>query len=250
MTRDASLNKFLKNRSDVESALLYAGYPTTSLQEFQSIREDLGDDFGFITGQFVDAKMMDDVYRLGTLALFLTAMLRTGVRPKLKDEFERHLRPLGLVWDKAADEIRPLGTHPEMESVVGARLEEMLGKFDISFTTKLRGAWTAYYSENPDRYRHVMSSCRELLNDVTRRVGGKGKRGQRIRKILGSKSRAEVVEDAARLVNSLYGLQSAQEHTEPDEATALFALVETEHILYFLLSHHEKIRPSEGGSRF
>jgi hypothetical protein len=237
MTKDPSLAKFLKDRQNVESALLYAGYPATAIQEIRQIREDLGDDLEVLTGIFLDAQTMNNLYRLGTLAHFLTEMLRTGARPKRKDEFARHLRPLGLEWDRTTDDVLPTSTHPEVESLLAGRLEKLLEKIDPDLPNKLRGAWTAYYSENPDRYRHVVSSCRELLSDVTKRLGGNGQRKQRVRAILGSTSRAEVVEAAAILVDRLYDLQSAQEHVESDETTALFTLVETEHVLYFLLSH-------------
>jgi hypothetical protein len=188
---------------------------------------------------------MNDLYRLGTIADFLTEMLRTGIRPKFQDEFVSHLRPLGLDWNKTTNEIRPTGAHPEAERLMESKLRQLLEKIDGSFPRMLRGAWEAYYSDNPDRYRQAVTSCRELLTDVIQKLGGSGTRRQRIEQILDSESRAQVVDATVSLVQALYGIQSAQQHDEPDQATALFALVETEHILHFLLTRYSSRQPKK-----
>ena len=252
MTRDPSLVKFLRDRKSVESAFVYAGYPTTGIQVNRQIRECLDDDSGSTAGTFLDTKMMNDLYRIGRLSLFLTWMLRTGTSPKLKEEFARHLEPLGLEWDKKTNGVRPVHTHSEAETLMEDRLGELLGKIDVSFPSRLAGAWMAYFSQNPERYRNAVNSCRELLTKVIDKLAGdnlydemtgkKKTRRERVLAILGSKSREdEVAQAAASLVCSLYDSQSAREHGEPDESTALFALVETVHILYFLLSRRESL---------
>lgn len=56
---------------------------------------------------------------------------------------------------------------------------------------------------------------------------------------MGSAATAEVADAAAVLVNRISDAQSAGTHAVIGRTTALFVLVETEHILYFLLTQRE-----------
>jgi hypothetical protein len=102
-----------------------------------------------------------------------------------------------------------------------------------TYLNVLEGAWQASYSDSKDKYRQALVSCRELLDDVLETLGD----GEIwVREILGSGRESEIVTASANLISSLYGMESSL-HGEPDSSRALFALTETEHILYFLLTH-------------
>jgi hypothetical protein len=218
----------------VRDALLYVGAPLNYAMES-------------LNYNFTDPTQLSALFAYldenGLLHGFLTEILK-NYRPVSIGmmEFVEHLEPLGLDWDRKSNQVRPASTHPEAERIIRNELGSLLSRIDANYPNMLEGAWEAYYSDNRDRYRHTISSCRELLSQVTRRLTSDKKleRKERIRQILGSKHRTELVESAAALVDAIYNAQSAEEHTSPDQATALFVLVETEHVLYFLLKQAKK----------
>jgi len=217
----------------VEDALLYIGVSTShtaELMHYNAVNP---------VGLFW---LLNYLNENDFLPAFLTQMLLV-YRPvgTASVAFVEHLHPLGLDWDRGSNQIRPTSSHPEAENRIRNELGSLLAGVDASYPSMLEGAWEAYYSDNPDRYRHAISSCRELLNQVTTELAGgeKLERQERVRRILGSGHKTEVVESAADLVNAIYGAQSAEEHTDPDASTALYVLVETEHIVYFILKHRK-----------
>lgn len=116
----------------------------------------------------------------------------------------------------------------------------MLQGVGDAFPGMLLGAWEAYFSDNPDHYRQSVTSCRELLRQVIDTLGENGTRRERVQRILGTGSASEVVEAAAALVNSIHNAQSAGTHATIAPTAALFVLVETEHILYFILTQRRQ----------
>lgn len=227
MTRDVNLRHVLGNRLVVRDALLYAGLSSDIVRDYNL--QHLSDD------PIVLAVLLEDLDELVLLVSFLAEILRVA-KPSNAREFHNHLQPLGLGYDLMTNQIRTTRSHTEAERTVRTELDQMLARIDPGFPERLRGAWEAYYSSNPDRYRQAVASARETFNEILQRVGGSGTRKERVRKILQSESRTELVEAAANLVDRLYYLQSAQEHRDPDQPTALYVLVETEHVLYYVLS--------------
>lgn len=233
MKRDPNIAKFLGDWDHLKSALFYAGAPAILVQSV----EDLNPDRRSVEEYLVFSIVIDFLYRNGTLASFLSEMLRVVGRPKLPDQFSSHLAPLGLQWDRRTNQVRPIGTRPEAEQFLETELQQLLVKVDESLPNMLRGAWAAYYSDNPDRYRQAVSSCRELVSHVLRKLGTGTTRREKIQSILGSETKSRAVDAAAELVIAVCDVQSAQEHALADQPTALYALLETEHVLYFLLTH-------------
>jgi hypothetical protein len=154
-------------------------------------------------------------------------------------ELRTHLQPLGLDWNEVHNQIRPTTTHPAAEIEVRNKLDELLSAIDSRFANMLDGAWEAYYSDNPDRYRQCLTSCRELLRQVLDQLGGEGTRRQRIVRIIGSRSTAEVIDASVQMVESIYAAQSAGTHETRAQHQALFVLVETEHVLYYLIGQSD-----------
>ena len=227
MTRDVRLSQFLGNRREVRDALLYAGLSSDIVREYDP--QQLSSD------PIVLADLLETLDQLALLVPFLAGVLRAA-KPSNAREFHNHLQPLGLGYDLMTNQIRTTRSHTEAERTVRTELDQILVRIDPGFPERLRGAWEAYYSSNPDRYRQAVASAREAFNEILQRLGGSGTRRERVRRILQSESRTELVEAAANLVDRLYDLQSAQEHRDPDQPTALYVLVETEHVLYYVLS--------------
>jgi hypothetical protein len=229
LCRDRSwLNLRLRLRRLVRDALLYVGVEPSVADT--AIRRDFTDSTQL-------TKLFDYLDDNGLMPEFLTQMLRDyhPQPPFDQQALVEHLAPLGLEWVKVPNQVRPTSTSPEAERKIRGELGDLLAEVDSAFPTMLGGAWGAYYSDNPDRYRQAITSCRELLTQVTDRLGGEGTRRERIHRIINSKSTVEIVDASANLVNTIYNAQSAGTHSGINSATALFVLVETEHILYFLL---------------
>lgn len=212
-------------------AFLYVGVSISGIDELLSY--NLADSLGLfhVLTYLKIHKLLPD---------FLTQMLR-DYKPMfpMAQDFIDHLQPLGLDWDRKSNQIRPTITHPEAEHIIMTELGNLLARVGSGFPDMLEGAWRAFYSDNPDKYRQTISSCRELVNQVTKSLsnGDRLERKERIRRILGKGYRTDVVEAVGELFEAIYGAQSAQEHTTPDKTTALFILVETEHMLYYLLTN-------------
>lgn len=238
MTRDDNLRRFLAGNRIIRDVLLYVGVPVENANETAS-----GMDFRDPTQL---APLLQVLYEQNMLAPFLTQLVQMD-SPQHETVFDEHLEPLGLSYD--GDQVLQLGTHSQAEQELQSELKQLLGKVDKRFPDMLEGAWEAFYSENKDKYRQALVSCRELLDDVLEILGdGKKLKNEKkerkrkiwVREILGSGRESEIVMTSTNLISSLYGMESSI-HGEPDRSTALFALTETEHILYFLLTHrHDK----------
>jgi hypothetical protein len=209
-------------------ALLFSGVPLSLVEGF-AVKETRAD-------PIMMTLVLTELHRLGALPDFFTFLFRHGFQLWNKNEFKEVLEPLGLEWNIELRQIRPTSSRPEAERQLKSELASLLQKLDPSFTQMSNGAWEAYYSNNPDRYRQSLSSCRELLRKVIDRLGGdKGTRREKVERIVQSRSTAEVIEASCQLVDSIYGAQSAGTHESKERSLALFVLVETEHLLYFLL---------------
>jgi hypothetical protein len=121
MKKDTNLARFLADWKDLKPALLYAGFPTVAAYEIETGYQDMGEDISKDRFSVVP-RIMDDLFRQGTLADFLTQIIRRAGRPKFQDEFLEHLQPLGLDWDRTTNKIRATG------EVAEAKKETMLGE--------------------------------------------------------------------------------------------------------------------------
>jgi hypothetical protein len=100
MSRDRNIKRFLADRKKLESTLLAAGASWMNVKGMEHLAQSEPEDFAFL----LDI-MMQRLHLQGTLHLFLSEMLQAGANPKLKDEFDCHLRALGLQWDRKAKQI-------------------------------------------------------------------------------------------------------------------------------------------------
>jgi hypothetical protein len=199
------------------------------------------------------APLLQILYEQNMLAPFLTQLVQM-YSPRQETPFCEHLEPLGLSYD--GDQVLQVGTHSQAEQELKSELKRLLGEVDKRFPGMLEGAWEAFYSENKDKYRQALVSCRELLDDVLEILGdGEKSKGEKtgakrkiwVREMLRSGRESEIVTASTDLISSLYGMESSI-HGAPDSSTALFALTETEHILYFLLTHcHDKRKKENRG---
>jgi hypothetical protein len=142
MKEDPNLAKFFANWEDVKSALLYAGVPVITLEDIKGGLDDLGEDIGE-DRMLTVARLMNDLYRQGALAGFLTQMIRRAGRPKFQDEFLQHLHYLELNWDRTTNQIqagrrshemkrevilaeaKPYGAYREIENIIGLCKNEL-----------------------------------------------------------------------------------------------------------------------------
>ncbi len=157
---------------------------------------------------------------------------------------EKELLALGFTviqdWNTRFDSVDltivPAQGHTEEDLKISTVLESKLSRLNPDFVKMFRGAWEAFYSKNPDSPRQVISSARELLNQVTTQLGGTGERKARIESILGSNKESKLVEALANTVDNLYAVASKGTHTTVDSESSLFALKIIEYMLYYILT--------------
>lgn len=152
----------------------------------------------------------------------------------------RELHTLGFTYDAEKGQIQPVTGHEEEEMRTLTELDSMLRELDSRYVDMRWGAWDALLSRNPDNYRQSISSMREMLRQVLDQLGSGETRKEKVRSILASSTETELVEALAEVVDKLYALLSAKEHTEPEFENTLFAIKETEHVLYFILRQEKK----------
>jgi hypothetical protein len=121
MKKDTNLARFLADWKDLKPALLYAGFSTVAADEIETGYQYMGEDISKDRFSVVP-RIMDDLFRQGNLADFLTEIIRRAGRPKFQDEFLEHLQPLGLDWDRTTNKIRATG------EVAEAKKETILGE--------------------------------------------------------------------------------------------------------------------------
>lgn len=154
--------------------------------------------------------------------------------------FLRELNVLGFDYDISKHKVIPTVGHTKEDIEIKTELEEMLDRLDPKYREMLRGAWDSFLSHNPDKYRHTVTSLRELTSMITRQLAPVEKtRKDRIKKIIASEKEEELVESLAETIVKLQDLQSNKVHTEADYNNTLFALKATENLLFFLLKKAE-----------
>ena len=155
------------------------------------------------------------------------------------DEFSVFIRELsaaGFEYDTGRKRlIATVGHETESQQII-SRLDSMLSKLDPKLVETHKGAWDALQSNSRDQSRQTIASARELLNDVITRLGSGATRKEKIRSVMKSESRTEVMEAFANLVDALYGFASGEYHTESNYDDALFVLTTTEQTLFHLLN--------------
>lgn len=166
-------------------------------------------------------------------------------RSELFDGFLRFLQELntlGYDYDVNKQKVIPTVGHTKEDMEIETELESMLGRINSEYPEMLRGAWSAFLSESPDKYRQTTTSLRELIRKVLDQLAPEeGTRRDRVKKIIRSRTEAELVDAVADTVDKLYKLQSKL-HEKLDYESTLFALKTTEYLLYFLLKRAKAMK--------
>jgi hypothetical protein len=151
-------------------------------------------------------------------------------------EINRFMAKDSLIYEYSKGEIYSSVGQIKEERKITSELENMLNALDPNLSSMYRGAWKALSSGNEEAYRHCISSARELLRQLLDKLApGSMTRKQRVKEITGSSTQAELVDAIADVVDKLYAVQSAKEHTSPDFESTLYMLKITEHTIYYLL---------------
>lgn len=112
-----------------------------------------------------------------------------------------------------------------------------LKEVDESYAKMYLGAWEAFESKNPERYRHVSTSTREIIR---RLLGEKSEdRKKRIMEVSGSKTTTEFITSLAKAIDKLHDTLSKGVHREIDRETALLTIRITEAIIEYLYEKRE-----------
>ncbi len=114
------------------------------------------------------------------------------------DDLNRSLIRDGFQFDPTKGKITPVTGTPEDEEKIQTELDQRLVRLKPDLQRIHEGIWDAISSGSADKLRQANASARELLRQtIDNLVGGnpeKLSRKARIKKILQSKSRAELVE--------------------------------------------------------
>ena len=129
----------------------------------------------------------------------------------------------------------------QIQEKVEQDIDSLLRGLDPNYLTMRVGAWTTFRAKGPDHLRQSVTSMRELLNHVLRKLSpGDITRKDRIRAIMsGNGKRAaevDLIESMADYVDKLYLVLSKIAHTVyMDELSVEMALKATEAVLVVLL---------------
>jgi hypothetical protein len=150
--------------------------------------------------------------------------------------FRRELETLGLIYDVDNGKIVPATGHEDTKQIERTGLEKMLARLDPRFAKLHQQAWNALLLDESDGPRQSVNSIKELLNQILHHlVPEEGlTRMQRLTKILDFEE-TDFVESLAELIDSLQSLQSKRTHIMSDLESALFIVLETENVLYYIL---------------
>nr|MDO8099657.1 hypothetical protein [Candidatus Njordarchaeota archaeon] len=169
-----------------------------------------------------------------TSSLLATAKSRLDV-----EELNRYLIRDGYEYDSEKKQIIPSTGHPEIEAKILSELESRLANLGDEFPPIHSGVWDAISSGTEDSLRQAVSSSRELLSQVVRKLTSQlsdnPTRKSRIKAILQSKSQADVIDSVANLVNAIYSSQSGGVHSESSLDTTIMVAKLTEYCLLFIL---------------
>lgn len=172
----------------------------------------------------------------------LTNLIRETIRtvepkPDL-EELNRLLLRDGLTFDEKRGIVIPSTGNLTLEKGLASELDIMLNGLDEQFVKMHEGSWSALASGGHDNLRQSITSARELLRQVIDHLAPQEPemtRKQKVKSILGSESRAELVNSIGEIVDKIYAVQSASEHTEPNYETVVFTLKIVEDTLYYVL---------------
>jgi hypothetical protein len=155
------------------------------------------------------------------------------------EDFVRDLQALGFKYEWSGGTeiaLTPIVIDNEGEARLIDELDRMLLKVNPTLVETRRGAWNALLSGSEDSDRQAIASSRQLLAETLRTAGTGKDREERVRSILKDKD-AEMVEAVAKLVDSVYDLQSKGEHAKPNFDRALYVIKLTEYSLHYILKN-------------
>jgi len=166
----------------------------------------------------------------------MTELIKQGAYSDEILEINRHLVKDGLEYSIEEKQIYPTVGRAQEEQKIISELDGLLGRLNPEYVKMHDGAWESFSSGTSDSHRQSISSMRELFRQVIDQLAPSGKtRKEKIQAILTSTTQSNIVEALAKVVDELYALQSAGEHTTPDYESTVFALRTTEYVLYYLL---------------
>lgn len=205
-------------------------------EDYGDIMRDYKDDTSASKIAKIEA-CLNYLNRTQTLLGFITELMNANsLSENTITEINRYLAKDGLHYDADTGRFQQSLNLVEEEQKQMSELDSMLEKIDPKLVELHQGAWDAISKGGKDSYRQAISSARELLRQtIDKKARAGSTRKEKIKEILGSKAQAQVVEAVGKVVDEIYGLQSAQEHTQSDYLNAIFTVRLTEHALYYIL---------------
>ena len=157
-------------------------------------------------------------------------------------EISSELLSLGYIYDGGI--LRATSGESIIEDKINNVIENELKKINPDLIEIRKGALESLLSNQPDKARHVASSCRALINnllkDLVPTVKDEGEEESDIKKRLkvlfgDSESTYELIKATANLIQTLNKVQSKGDHFKIDESLAHFVFEITDKLVYFIL---------------
>jgi len=150
---------------------------------------------------------------------------------------------LGYVFD--GNILKTTSGHPIVGAKINSVIEEQLKKINPDLIKMREGAIHSLLSNKPDKFRHVSSSCRALVNSFLKELVPKVKTKEgesEIKKRIEilfkeSKSTSKLIDETVNLIQALNKVQCKGDHSKIDEPLSYFIFELTEKIIYFILTN-------------
>jgi len=142
---------------------------------------------------------------------------------------------IDLPFNAAFEAVKHSGGKPSLES--DEYLSNLLSKHFPNYSKYYQGAWKAFESDNPDRFRHCSASLRELIRNIL--GDDKEARQTKLREFSNSETENDLIESLATAIYANDRILNKGVHSELEERIVALSIKTTEIILQYVLEKKE-----------
>ena len=226
---------------DIENEVLTCFFYDTS--DYYGMKRRKREDFLTSITDLFSSMYEQDRSFFQTFFSFMLNEIKEWLPSKSIEKISPELQILGYTYD--GNILKTSSGDPIISSKINTILEDQLKKINPDLLKMRDGAIQSLLSNKPDKFRHVSSSCRALLNTFLKELvpkvdlkDGESEIKKRIEKLFSkSDSTCGLVNETVNLIQSLNKVQCKGDHSSINESLSYFIFEITEKIIYFILTN-------------